>query len=362
MTTAQQLFEATRLEPDHSVNVVMEDAPNVITFSAATPFILSRMCRNKCPYCSFNKHDSLTVPYSTIRHAKKARSLGVREALYTAGERPDKFSQIRSMLDLWGFGSYLDYLYTVCELGFLEGLIPVIEGGFFSPTELKKLSEVCATVRIMLDSVDNNAAKTVYAHSPGKKLELRLKLLEWCGRLKFPTVTGIMIGIGATKQHRKEVLNEIAKIHNTYGTIHEVVIQNFQPEPHTAFSGKNAPSHKDMLDAVEQALSILPSDISVTVPLNLNPDIEDFIRAGIRDLGHIYEGRTPYYKSEPTDFMAIEERISALGFQLLQRFPLKKSFIKNGMYSKKLGQVFDAYRYKIKKDTQEPKVKEPRLA
>ncbi len=358
MTTTQL---PARSQLEHDIPIIGEENADTITYSLTYPFTLTRACRNHCPYCSFQKrNENLTVPYSTIKLAKKARALGIREGLYIAGERPDRFSQIRSMLDLWGFNSYLDYVYTVCELGFLEGLIPVIEGGFFSPIELKKLSEVCALTKIMIDPVDHNIASTFYAKSPGKKLELRLKLLEWAGKLQFPTSTGIIVGIGTSKTLQKEIFNEIAKIHNTYGTIHDVTIQNFVPEAHTPMANKNPASQKEMLDAVELALNLLPSDITITVPIALNPNIEPFISAGIRDLGQIIEGKTPYFKSEQSNLIELEEKMQKLGYSIQQRFPLKKSFIRNGLYSKKLGQVFDAYRYKIKKETQETKPKESR--
>ena len=79
------------------------------------------------------------VPYSTIKLCKHARLEGAREVMYISGERPDKFPHVRALLDLWGFESYVDYVYTVSELGFLEGFIPVVELGFLSPVELKRL-------------------------------------------------------------------------------------------------------------------------------------------------------------------------------------------------------------------------------
>jgi 2-iminoacetate synthase ThiH len=112
-----------------------------------------------------------------------------------------------------------------------------------------------------------------------------------------------------------------------------------------------------MLDMFELAKSILPSDISLTIPVELNPNLEDFIHAGLRDLGRIYEGKQPHYKVASLEIADLETRLAAIGFHLQQRFPLKKSFIKNGLYSKKLGQAFDSYRYKIKKDGQESKTK-----
>jgi len=359
MVIGYSLGNRNDLEED--IQVIGEDDPNVITFSGTLPIVLSRTCRNQCPYCGFAKKDNLTVPYSTIRMAKAARTEGVREALYVVGDRPDQSAHIRSLLDLWGFSTYLDYVYTVCELGFLEGLIPVLEAGFLSPLEMKRLSEVCAAFKIMLDSVDAGDQATVYAKSPGKKIDTRLKLLDWAGKLKIPTITGVMVGTGESKSHRGKMFEAIGAIHKEHGTIHEVLIQNFVPSPRTAWKNKNAPDKSKMLEAVEQALSILPSDISVTVPLELNPNIEDFIRAGVRDLGRLYTRPNPSYPEPqtPIHMDTVYEVAEKLGFKLQQRFALKKNFIKNGFYSKKLGQVFDSYRYKIKKEGVE-KVKEVR--
>ncbi|MEK7298645.1 MAG: 7,8-didemethyl-8-hydroxy-5-deazariboflavin synthase subunit CofG, partial [Candidatus Margulisiibacteriota bacterium] len=286
-------------DSEEDIPVIGETDPDVLTYSKSLTIILSRTCRNDCPYCAFHRKDNLTVPYSTIKVSKSARSAGAREVLFAAGERPDKIPHIRAMLDLWGFKSYLEYMYTVAELSFLEGLIPVLEVGFLTPVELQRMSEMCAAVKIMLDSVDDSQAETVYANSPGKRLESRLRSLEWAGRLRFPAITGVMVGIGESNSHRKHVLQEIAKLHNQYKHVHEVLIQNFVPQKGTPWSTKKPPSKADMLNAVEQAMSILPADIKVTFPLELNPNIEDFIKVGIRDLGRITAGNPLLFPDQP---------------------------------------------------------------
>ena len=139
---------------------------------------------------------------------------------------------------LWGFNSYIDYIYTVCELGFLEGLIPVIEIGFLYPEEMKKLAEICASVKIMLDSVDLATQRKIYSQSPGKNVEVRRKSLAWAGKFGLPTKTGILVGIGETNEHRKSALKAIANIHKEYGTIHEVLIERLTPEKGTPFQNK----------------------------------------------------------------------------------------------------------------------------
>lgn len=338
---------------ESDVQVLGENSPNVITYSLCHTTVLTRKCRNSCPYCGFHGIDGLVVPYATIKPAKLARCKGAREVLFVAGERPDKFPDIRSTLDLWGFRSYLDYMYTVCELSFLEGLIPILEVGFLSPVEMKKMREICALFKIMLDTVDDHHFKRIYSKSPGKRKEIRLKSLEWAGKLRIPTITGIMVGIGESKEQRKKSLNAISRLHKEYGHIHEVLIQNFVPEPGTPFEHKAPPKHKVMLDTVEMALSIMPKDVKVTIPIELNSNIEDFINAGIRDLGHIQDHSTLFPCVKKHNFNALEKIIHRAGFKLQQRFPLGFSFIKKGRYSTKLGQVFDSYRYKINKDEQE---------
>ncbi len=341
-------------EADKDIPVLGEDSPDVITYSKRLVVSLTRQCRNDCPYCAFKRQDNLAVPYSTIKQAKAARTTGAREVLYLAGDRPDRSAEIRSTLDLWGFDSYLDYLYTVCELGFLEGLIPVIELGFLSPQELKRLSEISAMTRIMLDSVDAERFDEIYPKSPGKRLDTRLKSLEWAGKLSFPTITGIMVGIGESKSHRKELLNQIAQVQKQYDTIHEVVIQNFVPLRGTRWESHKPPTRAVMLETVEMAMEILPSGVSVTVPIDQNEGFEDFIKAGVRDIGSVSEGYPIVFPGKPPIKEAdIREMVSKMGYRLQQRFPLRLKAIKNGQYSSKLGQVFDAYRYKIKKEEQE---------
>jgi len=336
------------------IRVLGERDPDVLTYSRRLTVVVSRMCRNDCPYCQFHRADRLSVPYSTIKLCHTARQHGAREVLYLAGERADKFPDIRSVLDLWGFDSFLDYLYTVTELGFLEGLIPIIEVGLLFPAELKRMSEICSQVKIMLDSIDAENFQTLYPKSPGKRLDIRLRSLHWAGKINFPTVTGIMVGIGESRSHRQELIQEIANVHKEYGTIQEVHIQNFVPQPGTPYGDKKPPKKETMLQTVEMALEMLPKDISVTVPIELNPDFDDFIKAGIRDLGYITEGAAPMFSAFPAMTEAqLYELAERNGFRLQQRFPLRFEAIKNGKYSNKLGQVFDAYRYKIKKEEQE---------
>jgi 7,8-didemethyl-8-hydroxy-5-deazariboflavin synthase len=350
-----------RNDKENDIGILQEDNENIITYSKALPIILSKICRNECAYCGFRKKDTLTVPYSIIRNTKNARSNGIREALFIAGERIDQYPHIRSLLDLWGFNSYMDYVYAVSELAFLEGLIPVVDIGFLTPDEIKRIQEIAALLKVMLDTVDESLISETQAQAEKKKIEYRKKNLEWAGKLKMPVITGILVGVGETKKQREQLLSYIAGIHKKYGMVHEVLIQNFIPAPGTPLEKLKPPKKETMISTVKLAKSILPDDIRITVPIDLNPDIEDFIKAGVNDLGRIMEGSPlGYYKQEPLNFEELVQKLNNMGYTVQQRFPLSKAFIKAGKYSKKLGQVFDSYSYKIKKEEQE-RVKEAKL-
>ena len=342
---------ASREEIEDNIPIIGEDLPNVITYSKALPFSLTNVNRHSYAYSRVSRPEDLAVPYSSIKVTKEAREQGVREILVWAGERADKYPHIRATLDLWGFYSYVEYIYTVCELAFLEGLVPVLELGFLTPDEMKKLSEVVAVFKIMIDSVDLDAQAEVYKHSPSKRFDFRMKLLTWASKLKVPIATGIVVGTGETPDHRREALQAIADLHEKHGFIHEVLIQNFVPVPGGPFADQPAPSHQEMLDTVEMALKIFGEDVHVVVPLELNPKIEDFISMGVRDLGRItYSPQPTLSKKNKVDLDDVSARLNDLGFELQQRFPIRMSYINDGFYSKKLGQVFDPIKYKIRKE------------
>ena len=342
-----------RNDQENDILVLNEDAPNVVTYSNALYLQLSKMCLPHCQSCLFQRKEVIVVPYSTIRIAKQARVQGLREALYYANPRPDQYSQIRSMLELWGFDTYADYLYTVCELGFLEGLIPVIDLGFLTPQELKQLSEVAALVKISFENSFDKTHEDMYGWPSNQRLERRMKNFEWASKLKIPIVANMVVYKGGEKSRYKEWLNYLASLHKSYDMIHEVSFEAFSGPVKT--SGKKPKENAElsaMLEMYELAKSILPSDITVILPFSPK-DLPTLLKAGVRDLGRLLDTSLTGFMQEPLDLHALHSEIESLGFTAQQRFPLKKEFIKNEKYSKKLGQVFDTYRYKIKKDVQE---------
>jgi 7,8-didemethyl-8-hydroxy-5-deazariboflavin synthase len=333
---------------EQDIDILGEGLGNTLNFSKSV---------NICLFDFFANKEKFVVPYSTIRKVKNARLKGAREVIYTASGRPDRYPHIKSLLELWGFSSYIEYLYTVAELGFLEGLIPVLDVGFITPDEMRSISEISALLKIPLESIQDYKLIGHKMVKSAQQILYRKKNLEWAGKLKLPTITGILIGSGISPTKRKAQLDYITKIHEKYGTIHEVTLDTYNLVKPIKGAKGFVPTKEDIIAVVKQAKSILPEDIILSINIENNSKyIVDYIKAGINDLGTIgvdYEKKN----SDELTFDQLDELISNSGRVLHQRFPLSKRFVKEEKYSKKLGQVFDAYRYKIKKEQQE-KVKE----
>lgn len=342
---------ANRQDLDNDIKVLGEDDTNVVTYSLSSQIQLSKICFPSCFSCSYKRKENLIVPYTTIKSAKEYRSQNIREIIYNANERPDLFPQVRASLDLWGFTSYIDYLYTVCELGFLEGLIPIIDTKFINPADLKKMSEVSALIRIYLETHEDTIHDELFKRTIEKRIEIRKKNLEWASKLKIPTITGFVVYHKYAASKYKDFLEYIKQMHQQYGVIHEVNLLNAVSLPRTKISSLIPPTSKEMLTAVELAKNILPDDIFITVPFHLNDNIADFLNIGIKDIGSILTNDTNF--SQENFFENLDRLSEKFNIKFQQRFPLKKAFIKNEFYSKKLGQVFDIYKYKIKKELQE---------
>ena len=336
----------------NDILVIGEDAPSVCTYSLSRLISLTNKSRQYQPCSDFRGFDNLLVPYSTINIIKQARIDGAREALFIAVERPDRSPEVRTTLDLWGFSSYINYLYTVTELAFLEGLIPVIDVGFLTPTELQKMTEICALFKILLNQ-PSVLGETLSPLAAEKQHAIRIKSIEWAGKLDMPVISGLYVGNKETKAQRKEWLSEIANLHHTYGHIHEVTIfPLIQQSPSKKISGS---LEKTLLDTFLLAKSILPEDVTVNVPAYLIEHIQPFFESGLLDLGTILLGNNflTIPNQTPFEFNTLKSKVEDAGLSLQQRFPLKKAYIQKSRYSNKLGQVFDAYKYKIKKHEQQ---------
>ena len=338
-------------EQDQLSILLSEKAENTITYSKSLFYLLTKNSPSDYSNKAIVKNDNIIVPYSIIKQSKLAKDQNVKEIVLLASERPDRNTSIRSTLDLWGLSSYIDYLYTTAELSFLEGLTPIFEGGFLSPSELKRISEILAFVKVLIPSSNLKYYEMKYDKEYAKKYyEIRLKMLEWTGKLKIPVISGIVIGADSTENNTKQTIDKVCDFQQKYGNIHSISIQS---ESLLTTGKPTKKSDTLMLKAIEY-IQKSGIDFTLSAPPIHTLNIEDFIDIGIRDFGSIpINPDVLFPKTSIIDFSELESVVEKKGFKLHQRLPIKYDYIKEGLYSKKLGQVFDSYKYKIKKYEQE---------
>ena len=134
------------------------------------------------------------------------------------------------------------------------GLLPHTNPGNMTREEMILLKQVNPSLGMMLENVSERLCSPGMPHefAPSKNPKVRLKTLEIAGQLKIPFTTGLLIGIGETPEELVDSLFEIKKLHERYGHIQEVIIQNFSPKPDTSMALALTPIMNYMLMMVQE--------------------------------------------------------------------------------------------------------------
>lgn len=265
----------------------------VITYSPSWTFITTHFCRDTCGYCAFvnrtaGDKSKLQPLAAAEREIKSARTNGATELLIMSGEAVESSHAIRRALNEYGFANYIEYLIAVAQLALAHDLLPHINIGNLSETEIGKLKPFVPSMGAMLESVDERLRfLPAHIYAPSKTAAKRIDTLRAAGRAKMAWTTGLLIGIGETAASRRETLETIACAHQEYGHVQEVIIQPFTAHTGTKMSGYAAPSAEDLCATVKLARLILPSEITVQIPPNIAPQVIDLVQAGARDFGGI---------------------------------------------------------------------------
>ena len=184
---------------------------------------------------------------------------------------------------------------------------------------------------IMLESTSERLHAPGGAHefAPSKRPRARLKTLETAGELGVPFTTGLLVGIGDTREERIEGMLAIADLHRRYGHIQEVIIQNFRAKPETAMAGHEDAETEEMLWSVAVARLVLGPDVNLQVPPNLSQhDYPMYLQAGINDWGGVSPLTIDYVNPEAPwpQIGDLERRTEEQGFMLKPRFPVYPEF------------------------------------
>lgn len=271
--------------------------PARMTYSPKVFIPLTRLCADVCHYCTFATTPSrLESPYlseeQVLDIARAGARAGCKEALFTLGDAPERrYSAARDWLAERGFARTIDYVRH-CAARVLEetGLLPHVNAGILDEDDYRMLRPVAASVGLMLESTSERLLEKGKAHhgSPDKVPAVRLASLAAAGRAGVPTTSGILIGIGETAEERIDALLALRDLHKTHDHLQEVIVQNFCPKPGTRMYAAAEASESDFLRVVAAARIVLPQDVSVQAPPNLNDErLVELIACGIDDWGGI---------------------------------------------------------------------------
>ncbi|MBQ1074621.1 bifunctional FO biosynthesis protein CofGH [Micromonospora sp. C31] len=317
--------------------------PGVVTYSKKVFIPLTRLCRDRCHYCTF-----ATVPHrlpaafldrdEVLAIARAGAAQGCKEALFTLGDRPEeRWPAARQWLDERGYDSTLDYL-RACAVAVLEetGLLPHLNPGVLSWSELQRLKPVAPSMGMMLETTATRLWSEPggpHFGSPDKEPAVRLRVLDDAGRVGVPFTTGILIGIGETPGERVDAIFAIRRAHREYGHLQEVIVQNFRAKPDTAMRGMPDAELHDLAATVAVTRVLLGPKARIQAPPNLIAGEYDLLlRAGIDDWGGV-SPLTPDHVNPERPWPQIDElaeHTEKSGFTLRERLTIYPEYVRAG--------------------------------
>ena len=321
--------------------------PGVITYSKSVFIPLTRLCRDKCHYCTFVTvpgklrragHGMFMSPDEVLAIARRGAELGCKEALITLGDKPeDRWPEAREWLEAEGYDDTIAYVRAI-SIRILEetGLLPHLNPGVMSWTDFQRLKPVAPSMGMMLETTATRLWSEPggpHFGSPDKEPAVRLRVLEDAGRSNVPFTSGLLIGIGETYEERAESLFALRRVSRSYHGIQELIIQNFRAKPDTAMRGMPDADLDDLLATVAVARHIMGPSACLQAPPNLvDAEYAKLIGAGIDDWGGV-SPLTPDHVNPERPWPHIDElaeHSAAAGFTLRERLAIYPEFVQRG--------------------------------
>jgi len=311
---------------------------STVTYSPKVFIPLTKLCRDRCHYCTFSRDRSgSAAPYMSIDEVLAVARAGAQqscvEALFTLGDKPElRYPKAQEWLIAHGHETTVDYLVAACKAVLDEtGLLPHVNAGVLSREEMIRLREVSASMGLMMEICSDRLMEKGGPHyrSPDKAPALRLQMLDTAGELGIPFTTGLLIGIGETREERLQTLHAIQAAHEKHGHVQEVIIQNFCPKPGTPMQDFPAAGLEEQLWTVAVARLILSPEISLQSPPNLRDELDQLLAAGINDLGGISPVTVDHVNPEKAwpEISRLSERLSRFGLALAARLPVYPAYV-----------------------------------
>jgi len=312
-----------------------------ISYSRKVFIPLTQLCRDVCHYCTFAHAPRPGEPAylnadRVLDIALAGARAGCHEALFTLGDKPElRYTAAREALAGLGHESTLSYLAEMAGLVFREtGLLPHLNPGVLTRADLDLLRAVSVSQGIMLESASERLRHRGGPHfgSLDKDPAVRLATICAAGEAAVPFTSGILIGIGETRRERIESLLALRDLHDRYGHLQEIIIQNFRAKPGTRMAEAPEPDLGDHLWTIAVARLIFGPEMNIQAPPNLNPGgLAEMIDAGINDWGGV-SPVTPDHVNPEAPWPALDRlarETAANGKLLVERLAVYPSYTRN---------------------------------
>ena len=310
-----------------------------LTYSRKVFIPLTQLCRDVCHYCTFAKAPrGLAQPYLTpdavLDIARAGAAAGCKEALFTLGDKPElRYAAARDALAELGFPTTIAYLEHVAGRVLKEtGLLPHINAGVLTTEDYARLRPVSASMGLMLESASDRLCQPGQPHhgSPDKAPAVRLRTIAEAGEAQIPFTSGLLIGIGETRDERLDALFALRDLHDRHGHLQEIIVQNFRAKPGTRMAAAPEPSEEDLLWTIAAARMVFGGRLSIQSPPNLNPGrISALIDAGLDDWGGISPVTIDHVNPEAPwpEIEGLADQCAARGHVLAERLTAYPRFV-----------------------------------
>jgi FO synthase len=322
------LAEARRLRPRP-----------LVTYSPKVFVPLTTLCRDVCGYCTFARpprrgERAFMTQEEVVEIARAGAAAGCREALFTLGDKPElRYEVARRELRALGCETTLEYLARCARLVLEEtGLLPHLNPGVMTRAELEALRPVSASMGIMLETTADRLGERGGPHwaSPDKVPARRLETIRLAGELGIPFTSGILIGIGETREERIDALLALRALGEEHGHVQEVIVQNFRAKPGTRMASHPEPSLDEHLWTIAVARILLGPSWHVQAPPNLAFDeFPRLLDAGIDDWGGVSPVTIDHVNPEAPwpEIERLEQATRSRGLELAPRLAVYPEYV-----------------------------------
>ena len=314
---------------------------HVISYSRNIFIPLTKLCRDVCHYCTFaqppkrGERAYMSID-EVLEIARAGAAAGCTEALFTLGDKPElRYKVAREELAALGHETTISYLAEVAGIVAEEtGLLPHANPGVMTREDITLLRDVSVSQGIMLESISPRLLQKGQVHygSPDKDPAARIETMRLAGELQVPFTSGILIGIGETRQERIESLLALRDVHQAHGHIQELIIQNFRAKPDTKMANAPEPDFDDLLWTLAMARILFGPEIGVQAPPNLMPEsYGKLVAAGLSDWGGVSPLTIDHVNPEAPwpQLEELRRQTEAAGHHLAERLAVYPSYAKD---------------------------------